>query len=93
MDDNLPFVIVRTYSAGVHMGFLESHFQTVVVLRNARRLWSWAGAFTLHEVSSEGVSDESRISAAVDSITLTQAIEIIPCTKKAEKNLMKSRNG
>ena len=74
-----PEVIVRTYSAGVHIGTIKERTGTEVVLLNARRLWSWKGAFTLSAVATKGVSrKESRISVAVPEITLTQAIEIIP---------------
>ena len=74
-----PESIVRTYSAGVHIGEVVSVEGTDVTLRNARRLWTWAGAFTLHEVSTLGVNrSESKISRPVVSIRLLQAIEIIP---------------
>lgn len=72
-------VIVRTYSAGVHIGTLKSRKGREVVLTNARRLWSWAGAFTLNAVATRGVERRSsRISAQVPEITLLEAIEIIP---------------
>lgn len=87
------FVIVRTFSAGVHTGELVEISGTAVKLANARRLWNWRGAFTLNEVSIHGVSEESRISEPVQTILLTQAIEVIPCTTKARKNLERSRNG
>ncbi len=87
------FVIVRTYSAGVHMGILEECNGTAVILKDARRLWRWHGAFTLSEVSQNGCAEESRISQSVPMILLTQAIEVIPCSAKAEKNLKRSRNG
>ena len=87
------FVIVRTYSAGVHMGTLAECNGTNVLLKDARRLFRWGGAFTLHEASVNGVSEDSRISQPVESILLTQAIEVIPCTEKSAKNLSRSRNG
>ncbi len=72
-------VIVRTYSAGVHIGVLVKRAGKEVVLKNARRLWSWKGAFTLNAVALRGVDrSDSRISVAVPSIILTEAIEIIP---------------
>ena len=76
-----PEVLVRTYSAGVHIGTLIKREGKEVTLSNARRLWSWAGAFTLSAVATEGVSrNSSRISKPVSSIVLTEAIEIIPVT-------------
>lgn len=73
------YVIVRTYSAGVHMGVLAEQNGTEVRLLNARRLWKWAGAFTLNEVSQKGIDfGNSRLSESVPEIFLTQAIEILP---------------
>jgi len=74
-----PEVLVRTYSAGVHIGTMVSREGKEVTLSNARRLWFWKGAFTLNAVALKGVSrSESRISASVPTITLTEAIEILP---------------
>lgn len=87
------FVLVRTYSAGVHMGTLTEMAGTCVRLKDARRLRNWYGAFTLHEVSQQGVEERSRISDPVPDIILTQAIEVLPCSEKARKNLSRSRNG
>lgn len=42
-------VLVRTYSAGVHFGVLVKREGQEVHLKNARRLWSWSGAFSLSE--------------------------------------------
>ena len=72
-------VLIRTYSAGVHIGTLKSRKGKEVVLTNARRLWYWKGAFTLSVVATKGVDrEQSRISLPVPEITLTEAIEIIP---------------
>lgn len=88
------FVIVRTLSAGVHCGTLAESGGTAVVLKDARRVWRWRGANTLHELSLRGAEkDHTRISEVVDRILLTQAIEVIPCTPKAKKNLTESRWG
>lgn len=74
-----PEVIVRTFSAGVHIGVLKSREGREVTLENARRLWNWAGAFTLNAVAQDGVKRaDSRISKPVPSILLLEAIEIIP---------------
>jgi len=86
------FVVVRTYSAGVHMGVLSEWNGTHVVLTDARRLWSWTGAFTLNEVSQNGCGEDSRISNPVPIIGLTQAIEVIPASEQAISNLSRTRN-
>ena len=85
--EGLPYVIIRTYSAGVHAGYLKNRDGKEVVLFNSRRLWKWAGAFTLSEIALNGVSkpDECRFASALPRIILTEAIEIIECTDKARK--------
>jgi hypothetical protein len=73
-----PEVIIRTYSAGVHIGTIVERDGGEVVLSNARRLYSWSGAFTLNAVSLSGVDRKnSRISKPVNEIRL-QWIEILP---------------
>lgn len=77
-------VVVRTYSAGVHIGTLIRKDGENVLLKDARRLWKWAGAFTLSEVSQTGVQKSgSRIACVVPLIELTNVNEIIPTTEKA----------
>ena len=83
----LPYVVVRTYSAGVHVGEMKSRKGREVVLVNARRLWKWCGAFTLSEVAVEGIKDGSKPSVLVPEILLTEAIEVIKTTLGAEKIL------
>lgn len=83
----LPYVVVRTYSAGVHVGELKSRKGKEVVLINARRLWKWMGAFTLSEVAVEGIKAGSKPSISAPQIVLTEAIEVIKTTPAAEKIL------
>ena len=80
-------VLVRTYSAGVHFGTLESFDGKQVVLSNARRIHYWEGAFTLSAVANRGVGSGSRLSESVPEILLTEAIEITPLSDIADKNL------
>jgi len=87
-----PLVIVRTYSAGVHVGELVSRKGIEVTLANARRLWRWRGANTLNEVALRGAAQEfTRLSEPVPSIDLTQAIEVIPVEPPAVASLTTSR--
>jgi hypothetical protein len=83
----MSYVIVRTYTAGVHFGELKSRDGKEVVLTDAKRIWAWKDANTLHEISLRGVGKGSKVSEAVGKITLTEAIEVIPVTKAAEENL------
>lgn len=81
------YVVVRTYSAGVHAGYLKSRDGKEVVLSNARRLWYWKGAATLSQVAGSGITnpDACKFPAAISEIVLTEAIEVIPCTDTAKK--------
>ena len=81
------YVVVRTFSAGVHVGTLASRDGKEVTLTGARRIWSWRGANTLSEIALHGVGSGSRVSETVPEITLTEAIEVIPCTDEARANL------
>ena len=78
--------IVRTYSAGVHIGTVEQVSATEVLLSSSRRLWSWKGAFTLSEAALHGVKEGSRLAETVPEVYLTQAVELIPTTEEARKS-------
>jgi hypothetical protein len=83
------YVVVRTYSAGVHVCELVSRKGQEVTLKNARRIWRWFGANTLHEVAVGGIdAEKSRVSVPVPTIYLTQAIEIIPASEAAMRSIV-----
>lgn len=91
--EGMRYVIVRTYSAGVHIWYLadQSEDGKRVKLIDSRRVWYWRGAFTLSEISYNGVSDPDncKFSIAIPEIVLTEAIEIIPCSISA-MNILKA---
>lgn len=81
-------VIVRTYSAGVHFGYLVERNGKEVTLERSRRLWQWQGAWTLNEIATSGLdSKRSKIGAPVSQIVLTEAIEIIDCSEAGAKTI------
>ena len=86
---NKKTVIVRTYSAGVFMGTLESRKRQEVVLTNARRIWYWVGASSLSQLAMEGTSNPSgcKFPCPVDRVELLQAIEILDVTPKAKSSI------
>ena len=86
--DGMECVIVRTYSAGVFYGYLESREGKEAVLRKARRMWQWYGA-SLSECAQSGTPDQSKCKfpEAVNKITLTEVIEVLSITNKAKKSL------
>lgn len=81
------YVLVRTYTAGVHFGVLKFRNGRDVTLLKGRRIWSWSGANTLHEIANSGVNSESKISEEVSLIELTEAVEIIAVSPLAVKVL------
>ena len=83
------YVIVRTYSAGVFAGYLESKEGQEVILTNARRLWYWEGAASLSQLAMEGVKypDKCNFPCEVTKVTLTQTVEILDTTKEAQESI------
>jgi len=73
-------VIVRTYSAGVHVGVFNGEWDDInkpIVLENAKRIYRWSGANTLNEIATNGLDrGNSKISNPVATIKLIP-IEII----------------
>ncbi len=84
------FVIVRTYSAGVFAGTLESREGKEVTMSNARRLWYWDGAASLSQMAMEGTSkpENCKFPCPVALVILTEAIEILDVTDKAKDSIM-----
>jgi len=81
--------LIRTYSAGVHIGDVVSINEMEVVLKNALRLWKWeGGGLSLSAVANNGIKG-GRLNYTGD-IMLTNAIEIIPTTVEAEETYVKS---
>lgn len=83
------YVIVRTHSAGVFAGNIESRKGQEVVLTNARRIWYWSGAASLSQMAVDGTSDPAncKFPCEVSRVELLQAIEIIDVSPKAEKSI------
>jgi hypothetical protein len=83
------YVIVRTYSAGVFAGTLESRNGREVVLSDARRLWYWKGAASLSQLAVDGVKypHECKFPIPVPRVELLEAIEILYVTPKARESI------
>lgn len=85
--DGMPknYVIVRTYSAGVFAGELVEKDGKNVKLKGARRLWYWKGAASLSQLAVDGVSQPKacKFPVEVESVELTEAIEVLSVTEKA----------
>ncbi len=83
------YVIVRTYSAGVHAGILDKQHEKQVVLLDSRRLWSWGSdkGVALSGVAQYGLTLGKKIDTKNPVIHLTEAIEIIECSEIARKSI------
>ena len=86
---NGKYVIVRGDRSGVFAGELVSQDGQKVELKNVRRLWKWYGATECLQIATEGVKrpKDCRFTLTAASITLLDAIEIIPTTAEAEANI------
>jgi len=80
------WVILRTYSAGVHFGVLKRREGKEAILTEARRIWSWEGAFTLSAVAQIGVKS-AKMSISEPEKLVTEVIEVIPVTDEAMRRL------
>ena len=83
------YVLVRTQSAGVFAGELISQVGKEVVLKDARRIWCWAGAASLSQLAVDGTSKpkECKFPCAVGKVKLLEAIEILSVTDKAKASI------
>ena len=79
-------VLVRTYSAGVHIGTLVAvnpENEMECHLKDALRLWKWSGGgLSLSAIAHNGIKG-GRLNRT-DEVVLTNAIEYIPTTEAAE---------
>ena len=84
-----PYVIVRTYTAGVFAGILESRSGKEAVISDARRIWYWEGAASLSQLAMQGTTkpEGCKFPCAVSQVVLTEAIEILSTTPEAEKSI------
>lgn len=81
--------IVRCDRAGVFFGEVIDFDATMIIMKNARKIFYWTGAAAVEQLATEGTKNpnECKFTVTVDEIVLTQHIEIIPCTDVAIKNL------
>jgi hypothetical protein len=79
--------LIRTYSAGVHIGDIESIQGMECNLVNAIRLWKWeGGGLSLSAVANNGIV-KGRLNKTGE-VYLTNVIEIIPTTTQAEETFV-----
>ena len=85
------YVIVRSRNEGINAGYLEAASQHGCVLNQARRLWYHKPAEKYHSwyegVSISGLSEDSKISAAVKRKFIMEDYSITICSKQAKTSI------
>lgn len=81
--------IFRGDRSGVFFGTLIEKEGQEVTIGNCRRLWYWDGACSISEIAKIGITkpQNCKFTVIVDELTITDCIEIIPCTEEASKVL------
>lgn len=86
------YSLVRCASSGILFGIVEKQEGQTVVLRNARQLWYWkTNGLNVLDIAVEGILSGSKITHEVPSITLTDAICVVPCTEKAAMSIVEAK--
>lgn len=83
-------VLVRTYSAGVHTGVLQSLSGDEATLTQSVRLWKWRAkdGIALSGVAIHGiVRAESKLDTPLPLIALIGVIEVIPMSDAAWESI------
>lgn len=90
LHDPSQYMIVRTYSAGVFAGYIQSRNGREVIMKHARRLWKWSGAASLSQLAMEGVSDPENcmFPCPVERVHLLEVVEILECSPEAKKSII-----
>lgn len=83
------YYIVRGDRSGVFAGNIKERNGREVTITDVRRLWYWAGACSISQLALDGTAkpEDCKFTVTLDEITILDAIEIIPCTNKAEKSI------
>jgi len=83
------YVLLRTYSAGVHLGILDVMDGKNAKLKKAIRIYYWDGACSLSQLAVDGTQapNNCKFAIPVPSLVLTDVIEYIAVTKKALKSI------
>lgn len=82
------WVLVRSRDSGVWFAQLTAYDPATrhAMLGDARRLWSWEGAFTLSTVALDGVKS-ARMPSPVPVVFVADVAELLPCSVIAIHNL------
>ena len=82
-------VIVRADRAGVFFGTLKEfdYGNNNVIMTNCRKIYNWEKAYAVEQIANDGVGTNSKLTVIVEELGIMNAVQILPCTEKAIKNL------
>jgi hypothetical protein len=85
----MKYCIVRTYSAGVFAGYVKERNGKEGIIIDSRQLWYWDGACGLSQLAVDGTKcpDNCKFTKIVPVRELTEIIEILECSIKAQKSI------
>ena len=88
-DYNGKKCIVRCDRSGVFFGTIAEMEGQRARISNVRNIWWWEGAASIMQLADEGTKkpNECKFTLTVSEITVTDVIQVIPCTDKAIANL------
>ena len=85
------YVIVRADKAGVFFGQLIKKEGNEITLNNCRKLYYWRNACAVEQLAVDGVAEstknECKFTVTVNNSTISNYIQIIPCSEKAIKSI------
>ena len=83
------YYIIRGDRSGVFFGQIAGRNGQEVELRNVRKLWYWEGACAVEQLAVDGVTNpiSCKFTVVVPEMVVTDTIQILSCSDKAEKIL------
>jgi hypothetical protein len=83
------YVIVRADKAACFAGVLVERVGREVTLRDARRLWAWAGAPTLSDLAVTGTTAprKCKFPVAVSEVVILDVAEVLTVTDEARTSI------
>jgi hypothetical protein len=83
--DTNKYYIVRGDRSGVFFGRINYQDGKEVQMNDARCIWYWDGAASIMELAISGTKkpNNCKFTVRVEELTITDAIEIIPCSEEA----------
>jgi len=82
--------VVRSNMAGVFIGKIDKiNDDKSLLMSNVRKIYYWKGANTIEDIAEKGIKNinESKITLTIDTLLLSEFIQIIPASEIAIANI------